>query len=63
MIERQPSARRKSAGGTLEGAMPVLVIEEPTMFSSTEDAFRSVDDSLGIDQGVAWIEGTLKVSF
>jgi hypothetical protein len=43
--------------------MPVLVIEEPTMFSSTEDAFRSVDDSLGIDQGVAWIEGTLKVSF
>lgn len=63
MIVRQPSALRHSTGGTLEGAVPILVVDGPMMISSDEKIFRSVDDSLGIDQQVAWIEGTLSVSF
>jgi hypothetical protein len=63
MIVRQPSARRQNTSGTLEGAMPILVIDEISMFSSQEDSFKSIDNALGIDQQVAWIEGTLNVSF
>lgn len=63
MIVRQPSALRHSTGGTLEGAVPTLVVDGSTVISSSEEVFRSVDDSLGIDQQVAWIEGTLSVSF
>ena len=63
MIVRQPSAQRSCAGGTLEGAVPVLVADESTLLASKQEEFGLVADSLGIDQQVAWIEGTLRVSF
>lgn len=65
MVARHLSAQRNSAGGTLEEALPTMLIDEPVMFSSEREEPRIglPDEMLGINQQVAWIEGTLHVSF
>jgi hypothetical protein len=64
MITRHASTQRKGASGTLEGGLlPILLIDEPDVFPSQEGSSGSTNDLLGINQQVAWIEGTLNVSF